>query len=220
MPAANSTSGRSAPRRISSSSRGFRSFFAACKWKQIGFARYRNWTTTLLLGMASGVALELFDLFAKQRLLTRVLGKPPDLASFLAVHFALLMIALLWILAGYGEELVYRGYLMNRVADLFGCRHTAWIASLLLVGAQFGFAHYPQGLTGIIEEGSDGLVLGLMYLARAAISPFPSRGSWSLRHHGHHPAFPRQVSRSVRKANLRPQMQQAGISARRWRGGG
>jgi len=140
------------------------------QWKQIGFTSYRNWTTTLLLGLASGVGLELFDLFGKQRLLTRLLGKPPDLATFSAVRgnlkFALLMIALLWILAAYGEELVYRGYLMNRVADLFGGgKRTAWIVSLLLVSALFGFAHYAQGLTGIIEEGSDGLILGLMYLA-------------------------------------------------------
>jgi membrane protease YdiL (CAAX protease family) len=35
----------------------------------------------------------------------------------------------------------------------------------LLISALFGFAHNQQGLTGIIEEGCDGLILGLMYLA-------------------------------------------------------
>jgi uncharacterized protein len=49
-------------------------------------------------------------------------GKPPDLSNFPAVRgnlkLALVMIALIWILAAFGEELVYRGYLMNRVADL------------------------------------------------------------------------------------------------------
>ena len=75
------------------------------------------------------------------------------------------MIALIWILAAFGEELVYRGYLMNRVADLGRGTRTAWIVSLLAISALFGFSHYQQGLTGIIEEGSDGLILGLMYLA-------------------------------------------------------
>jgi membrane protease YdiL (CAAX protease family) len=139
------------------------------QWKQIGLARYRTWATTLLLGIACGVGLELFDLFGKQPLLTRLLGEPPDLSNFAAVRgnlkFALVMIALIWILAAFGEELVYRGYLMNRVADLGGGTHTAWIVSLFLTSALFGFAHYQQGLTGTIEEGSDGLVLGLMYLA-------------------------------------------------------
>jgi hypothetical protein len=139
------------------------------RWKQIGFTRYRTWVTTLLLGIACGVGLELFDLFGKQRLLTRLLGKPPDLSNFNAVRgnlkYTLLMIALIWILAAFGEELVYRGYLMNRVADLGRGTRAAWIVSLFLISALFGFSHYQQGLTGIIEEGSDGLILGLMYLA-------------------------------------------------------
>jgi membrane protease YdiL (CAAX protease family) len=139
------------------------------QWKQIGFTRYRTWVTTLMLGISYGIGLEIFDLFGKQPLLTHLLGKPPDLSSFPAVRgnlkYALLVIALIWILAAFGEELVYRGYLMNRVADLGRGTHTAWIVSLVVISALFGFSHYQQGLTGIIEEGSDGLILGLMYLA-------------------------------------------------------
>jgi uncharacterized protein len=139
------------------------------QWKQIGFTRYRTWATTLLLGVACGVGLEFFDLFGKQPLLSRLLGKPPDLSNFAAVRgnlkFALVMIGLIWILAAFGEELVYRGYLMNRVADLGHGTRAAWIVSLVLISALFGFSHYQQGITGIVEEGSDGLILGLIYLA-------------------------------------------------------
>lgn len=80
-------------------------------------------------------------------------------------NFALVMIGLIWILAAFGEELVYRGYLMNRVADLGRGTATAWVASLILISAVFGLSHYQQGLTGILEEGSDGLILGLIYPA-------------------------------------------------------
>jgi uncharacterized protein len=139
------------------------------QWKQVGLARFGTWTRTLLLGVVCGIALELFDLFGKQRLLTRILGKPPDLSSFPEVQgklgYTLLIIGLIWIVAAFGEELFYRGYLMNRVADLGLGTRTAWAASLILTSVLFGLAHHQQGLTGVIEEGSDGLILGGLYLA-------------------------------------------------------
>src|SRR5207244_6499224 len=71
----------------------------------------------------------------------------------------------LWVVSACREDLGYLCYLMNRVADLGRGTRTAWIVSLFLISALFGFSHYQQGFTGIIEEGSDGLILGLMYLA-------------------------------------------------------
>ena len=137
-------------------------------WRQLGFTRYRTWAATLGLGIGCGVGLELFDLFGKQRLLTRLLGKAPDLSGFARVRgqlkFALLIIVLIWILAAFGEERVYRGYLMNRMADLGRGSRTAWVVSLTVISCIFGLTHYRQGLTGILEEGSDGVILGLMYL--------------------------------------------------------
>ncbi len=138
-------------------------------WRQVGFTLYCGWTRTLLLGISLGVGLELFDLFGKQRLLSLLMGKPPDLSVFHAVtgnaKLALLMLFLVWTLAAFGEELVYRGYLMNRVAELLGSKHGAWAVSLVLISVLFGLAHAGQGITGVLEEGSDGLILGLMYLA-------------------------------------------------------
>lgn len=53
---------------------------------------------------------------------------------------------------------------MNRVAGLVANARVGWILSLVLVSVLFGFAHAYQGITGIVEEGSDGVLLGLMYL--------------------------------------------------------
>ena len=138
------------------------------KWRDIGFARNRSWRMTLALGIAGGVFLEIQELFATQPLLARLTGKQPDLSDFQVltgnVKYTLAAIALSWTLAAFGEELVWRGYLMNRVADLFGRSRTAWFTSLILVNVAFGFAHSYQGVTGIIEEGFAGVLLGVMYL--------------------------------------------------------
>jgi uncharacterized protein len=138
------------------------------KWRDVGFTRNRSWKMTVALGIAGGVFLEIQELFLTQPLLARLTGKQPDLAGFRIltgnVKYTLAAIALSWTLAAFGEELVWRGYLMNRVADIGNKSRLAWFISLVVVHAAFGMAHSYQGLTGIIEEGFAGVLLGAMYL--------------------------------------------------------
>jgi hypothetical protein len=137
-------------------------------WKGVGLARYRNWKTTVALGAGIGILLEAFELFVSQPLLVKWLGKQPDLSVFRSLNgnlkLTLTYIVLSWFLAGFGEEMVYRGYLMNRVADLLNRTRAAWAISLIVVHAGFGLAHAYQGLTGVIDEGFMGLLLGIVYL--------------------------------------------------------
>ena len=101
-------------------------------------------------------------------LLVGLVRKRPNLEEFRALtgnlKLTLLFLALAWILAAFAEEMVYRGYLMNRVADLLNRTRPAWIVSLIAVHVGFGLAHAYQGATGIIDEGLMGLLLGLVYL--------------------------------------------------------
>lgn len=144
------------------------------RWKDVGFAQPRSWTHALAIGVAAGLAIEGFELFVSQPLLARWLGKMPDLSDFSGLvgnwKQTLLFIVLLWLLAGMGEEIVYRGYLMNRVAGLFRNTslrdtRTAWLVSLFVISIVFGCSHLDQGATGMIENIWDGLLLGALYLA-------------------------------------------------------
>ncbi len=138
------------------------------RWRSVGLSRYRSWPVTLGVGLTIGVALEAFQLFISQPFLVHVLGKQPDLEVFQSlrgnIKLFLIYIALAWILAAFGEEMVYRGYLMNRVADLMNRTQRAWIVSLIVVHVGFGLAHAYQGVTGVIDEGLMGLLLGIVYL--------------------------------------------------------
>lgn len=139
------------------------------RWRDIGLTRYKSWAATIGLGVAAGLALEALQLFVSQPLLVRWLHKQPDLDLFRSVHgnlkLVLIYIALVWPVAAFGEEMVYRGYLMNRVADLFNRTRAAWIISLVAVHVGFGLAHGYQGITGILDEGLMGVLLALIYLA-------------------------------------------------------
>jgi len=137
-------------------------------WRRVGLTLYRNWKTSIALGIAAGVSLEALELFVTQPLLVKWLGKQPDLEVFRALQgnlkWTLIAVLGAWTLAAFGEEMVYRAYLMNRVADLLNRTRRAWIISLIAVHVAFGLAHAYQGLTGIIDEGLSGLLLGVIYL--------------------------------------------------------
>jgi membrane protease YdiL (CAAX protease family) len=138
------------------------------RWRDVGLTRYRSWKRTIVMGVVLGTALETFQLLVTQPILAKLVGRQPDLELFRMltgnIKVTLLFIALSWTLAALGEELVWRGYLMNRVVDVFGRTPAGWICSLGIVSVVFGLAHGYQGLTGWIEEGLAGFALGVMYL--------------------------------------------------------
>lgn len=138
------------------------------RWRNVGFTLNRGWLLTLALGVGAGLLMEAFELFVSQPLLIRITGKQPDLSDFQAIYgnlkWTLILLALTWPLAAFGEEMVWRGYLMNRVAGIGKHARLAWIVSLVAVNMAFGCAHSYQGVTGIIDEGLMGVLLGLFYL--------------------------------------------------------
>jgi membrane protease YdiL (CAAX protease family) len=139
-------------------------------WKDVGLARPHHWLKSISVGVLAGVGMETLELFVSQPLLIKLTGRKPDFSDFVAlrgnVELLLIGLALTWTLAAFGEEMVWRGYLMNRVAGLAGHSSRAgWIASLILVNAAFGLAHRYQGATGIFDEALMGIILGVVYLA-------------------------------------------------------
>ena len=139
------------------------------RWRDLGLSRYRTWLFTLALGLVAGAICETFQLLVTQPLLAGWLGKQPDLDDFRILHhnipMSLVALGLTWSLAAFGEEMVWRGYLMHRIADLFGRTGFAWGVSTFAASAAFGLAHGYQGLTGVLTESFAGLWLALIYLA-------------------------------------------------------
>src|SRR5436853_102010 len=75
-----------------------------------------------------------------------------------------LLVAAAILAAGFGEEFVYRGYLLTRIARVLGDTPRAWLAALVVTSIVFGVGHQYQGLSGMITAGLGGFVFGLLYL--------------------------------------------------------
>jgi membrane protease YdiL (CAAX protease family) len=138
-------------------------------WRSVGMSTPSHWPRTLVFGVAAGCAMELLELFVTQPLLVHLFHQPPDLSALAQLHHNLNMLgvalALAWTLAAFGEELVWRGYILNRIADVLSPAQHRFVTAVVLSSAIFGLAHYDQGLTGITENVIDGAILACLYLS-------------------------------------------------------
>ena len=137
-------------------------------WRHIGMNRPVSWRRTVLLGVGIGVVYNVLDIAIIVPLLHRLTGESLDLSQFdsLRNNFTVLlfMLAVVWIKAGFGEEMAYRGYILNRLADFFGRGKAGWTLGLMISAFFFGFAHGYQGITGMADTLLFGVLAGVLYL--------------------------------------------------------
>jgi membrane protease YdiL (CAAX protease family) len=152
------------------------------KWREIGWSFGPNTLWMIGAGLVGGALIEAQELYFTQPLLIAVTGRMPDLSDFRGIRGNWGMVALgvpfIWVLAAFGEEWVYRGWLTNRLADLFGRKWTGWLIAVVIANLVFGLAHLYQGPIGMVEAGVDGLLFAILYFAtgRNLIAPMIAHG--------------------------------------------
>lgn len=137
-------------------------------WATMGFKRPSSWTFIIGIALiAAAVRIVLGD-FVILPLTGQFWPEPIDPAGSDDItgniQQALLWLLIVWGFAAFGEEIAYRGYLLNRAADVGGRTPAAFWISMVLVSVLFGYGHYYKGPAGIIDSGIAGLILGTAYL--------------------------------------------------------
>lgn len=137
-------------------------------WRSVGLRLPANWSLLLVAGVVAGIGVFLLEFFGTQQIIFRATGQYPDLHEFddLVGNIELLgiLLAANLVLAAFGEEMVWRGYALPRVADLLGGGAASWVVALLFVNVGFGLAHLYQGFPGVIEATIGGVLYGAVYL--------------------------------------------------------
>ena len=86
--------------------------------------------------------------------------------NFLSGNLPMLLLALtgVFIASSFGEELVYRGFLMTQIAKITGENKHAWVLAVVISSIVFGLVHYDWGLMGIVQTTFMGAALALSWL--------------------------------------------------------
>lgn len=128
----------------------------------------RDWPRTLLVA-AVGVALLLGKDWLVETLEAHFHAAPEHVSSVIAepggLGRALGTVAFVWVFAGFGEEIGYRGYLLRRALEAFGQSWWCSALALTVASAAFGLGHFYKGPWGMLDSAGSGLILGGAYLA-------------------------------------------------------
>jgi membrane protease YdiL (CAAX protease family) len=116
------------------------------------------------------LGLFVFYVFAVVPGMTKLTGVPIDYSSFdqLEGNLQSCLIALLvvWATAGFGEEIIFRGYFMRQFLKFFGESKVSIVLNIVLLACFFGFMHSYQGITGQLVTGAIGALLALIFYLR------------------------------------------------------
>jgi membrane protease YdiL (CAAX protease family) len=138
-------------------------------WSDFGLKKPENWKKTISLALLVGIIFQGLSLYVIEPFLGKLTGDIPDVSFFRPmvgnVPQLLFYFVLSWTFAAFIEEMIYRGYLMHRIADLFNRNNTGWIVGLILSNLLFGFGHLYQGLSGMIITAITGFIFAWLYFA-------------------------------------------------------
>lgn len=117
--------------------------------------------------MAVGIVLGVAFKFLMKAIVMPLLGADPinQAYHYLAGNRAALPAAIytMIVVAGFGEETVFRGYLFERFGKLFGSGVWATSFIVLLTTVLFALAHYAAGLAAVTQATITGLVFGTIF---------------------------------------------------------
>ncbi len=78
----------------------------------------------------------------------------------------IIWLLIVWATAGFGEEIIFRGYFMRQFVKFFGESKISITLNIVIFACFFGFMHMQQEITGQIVAASTGALLSLLFYLR------------------------------------------------------
>ncbi len=131
-------------------------------WKDLGFRKPDNWVMAILYFVLCVASIGLIFNFVIQPLFPSGVhdinqGQP---ISFEEMLFQVFIVAIF--MAGMGEEMLMRGFLLNNLNDLLGKNIFGTTAAIFIQALVFGILH--TGIQGMVSAGVMGVILGIFYI--------------------------------------------------------
>jgi membrane protease YdiL (CAAX protease family) len=137
-------------------------------WRELGIRTPRPWWRAPLLAIGGYLVGMTAAGIAAKTLLPALHLPQPAIPAFLHTvrgdlpEYLYWIIPVTWGSAAFGEEMLFRGFMLDRLDALMG-RRSVW-AAVVIQALIFGSAHAYLGPSGAILAGILGLVLGAVFV--------------------------------------------------------
>lgn len=135
--------------------------FVFAGWRRVGVTLRQSAIVFVCAALAFAIAAVV---------MANIVGIPEgaDFQSYdyLQGNPGMLVLALVavYIVSSFGEEVLFRGYLMTRCAEFFGSSKTGWNIAIAISTVVFALIHYDWGIAGVVQAGFMGFVLAYAYV--------------------------------------------------------
>ena len=137
----------------------------------LGFKREKfNAKNLLVHAPLVALGLFIFYVFAVVPGIEKLTGVPIDYSSMSQLEgnlqVTIVWLLLVWATAGFGEEIIFRGFFMRQFVKFFGESKISIVLNIVLVTGFFGFMHSQQGITGQLVTWIIGALIALIFYLR------------------------------------------------------
>lgn len=135
-------------------------------FKNLGLKNDKNWLQMATKVFLLSIFWTILTLGVTLPILMRLTGQQQDLSQFLNLkgntNQLLLFLTFTWTLAAFGEEVVYRGFILENMLNLSNINKYKIPISIIFSSLLFGIAHTEQGLIGILVTFIDAIYFCLI----------------------------------------------------------
>ena len=154
-------------------------------WGYFGLTKPASWPGTIIKAFLFSIFLVILIDFLAQPLLELCLGET-DLSEVSSIEGDLsnylLYIILGWAMGGFCEEIIFRGYVVKRLAIIFRDTNRTWLLSAIIASVAFGLAHTYQGPAGMVITGIIVFMFALIFISNKSnlMLPILSHGIYNM----------------------------------------
>jgi len=134
----------------------------------VGFKKPANWGKLLLTTFLLGLAIEMSFQILINPIIESLTKSSIDLSVFAGIKgnlpTYLIYVLIGFVIGGLLEEMLFRGFLLTRVASFFKSEKIGFTLGILILSILFGLAHMYQGWSGVLNTGLTSVLLGIVFV--------------------------------------------------------